>query len=111
MESPLKMREVVYRLSDPAWVASHAARQATKLYDLVSPSEFSRLYRQVRDLTMVSNARLRGLHRAVAHVVEANIPGDVVECGTARGGSAALMGLTLKRLGVTDRRLWVFDTL
>jgi predicted O-methyltransferase YrrM len=42
-------------------------------------------------------------------VVERDIPGDVVECGTARGGSAALMGLTLERLGA-PRTLWVFDT-
>jgi predicted O-methyltransferase YrrM len=110
MESPLTVREVVYRLSDPAWVASHTLRQATTLYDVVSPSEFSRLYRQIRHLTMVSNARLRGLHRAVKQVVGAGVPGDIVECGTARGGSAALMGLTLKQLGVRDRRLWVFDT-
>lgn len=37
------------------------------------------------------------------------IPGDVVECGAARGGSAALIGLTLNRLHAR-RRLWVFDT-
>jgi hypothetical protein len=37
------------------------------------------------------------------------IAGDVVECGAARGGSAALMGLTLSLLGA-ERVLWVFDT-
>lgn len=67
------------------------------------------LYRTVRPYTMSGNVRLRGLYRAVRHVVERDIPGDVVECGTARGGSAALMGLTLKRLGAL-RTLWVFDT-
>ena len=110
MESPPSLREALYRLSDPAWVASHAFRQITTAYDLLSPSEFSRLYRQVRSLTMVSNARLRGLYRAVKYVVAAGVPGDIVECGAARGGSAALMGLTLKKMGVHDRRLWVFDT-
>jgi predicted O-methyltransferase YrrM len=59
---------------------------------------------------MCSNARLRGIHSAVKHVVAHNIPGDVVECGTARGGSAALMGLTLQQLGASERTLWVFDT-
>jgi hypothetical protein len=58
---------------------------------------------------MSRNARLRGLHRAVCRVVERGVPGDVVECGTARGGSAALMGLTLKQLGA-ERTLWVFDS-
>jgi len=59
---------------------------------------------------MCSNARLRGLHRVVKHVVEQDIRGDIVECGTARGGSAALMGLTLKQLSASERTLWVFDT-
>lgn len=104
------LREVLYRALDPAWVSSHAIRQLTNAYDLVSPSEFSRLYRRVRNITVCSNARLRGLHRAIRHVVAHSVPGDVVECGAALGGSAALMGLTLKRLGATDRTLWVFDT-
>ncbi|MFZ0807059.1 MAG: TylF/MycF/NovP-related O-methyltransferase, partial [Candidatus Sulfotelmatobacter sp.] len=59
--------------------------------------------------TMCSNARLRGLYRALRFVVRHEIPGDVVECGSARGGSAALMALTLQRLGVR-RNLWLFDT-
>lgn len=49
------------------------------------------------------------LYRAVRYVVKQEIPGDVVECGCARGGSAALMALTLRRLG-SQRKLWLFDT-
>lgn len=110
MENRDRLKEILYRVSDPEWVISHAFRQVTQAYDLVSPSEFSKLYRRVSDITMCSNARLRGLHRAVKHVVAHKIHGDVVECGTARGGSAALMGLTLKQLGAIERTLWVFDT-
>jgi O-methyltransferase len=89
---------------------SLAADYVASAWDAFSPAEFSRLYRRVRKLTMCSNARLRGLHRAVRHVVAHSIPGDVVECGAARGGSAALMGLTLRQLGADERTLWVFDT-
>src|SRR5262245_20510947 len=78
-------------------------------WDLVSTQEFSQLYRRVRPFTMCGNVRLRGLHWAVHYIVAKNIPGDLVECGTARGGSACLMGLTLKRLGA-HRTLWVLDT-
>ena len=77
--------------------------------DLVSPSEFFSLYRQVSAHTMCSNARLRGLYHAVRQVESRGIPGDVVECGAARGGSAALMALTLQRLGAS-RKVWLFDT-
>lgn len=104
------LKEILYRLSDPAWVTSYVSWQVTRVYDLISPSEFSRLYRLVKDITMCSNARLRGLHRAVKYVVAQGIQGDIVECGAARGGSAALMGLTLKRHGSGKRTLWVFDT-
>ncbi len=103
-------KEILYRVSDLEWVISHAFRQITHVYDLISTSEFSRAYRKVKDITMCSNARLRGLHRAVKYVVAQSIPGDIVECGAARGGSAALMGLTLKQLGASERTMWVFDT-
>jgi len=58
---------------------------------------------------MCSNARLRGLYRALHYVVSRNIAGDVVECGSAQGGSAALMALTLRQLN-SQRKLWLFDT-
>jgi len=79
------------------------------LWHSISPSEFSSLYRRVRAHTMCSNARLRGLYRGVRYLVDANIGGDLVECGCARGGSAALLGLTLQQMKV-HRPLWLFDT-
>ncbi len=35
-----------------------------------------------------------------------NLAGDLLECGTARGNSAVLMGPALKQMG-DRRRLWV----
>lgn len=102
-------REILHRAGDPLLVADTVLRAVMQGWDLVSPSEFSSLYRQVRTSTMCSNFRLRGLYRAVRHVVSRNIPGVIVECGSARGGSAALMALTLRRLGA-QRKLWLFDT-
>lgn len=102
-------REVLHRARDPRFVADTAFRALMQGWDLLSPSEFSSIYRQIRSYTMCSNARLRGLHRAVRSVVSREIPGDIVECGAARGGSAALMALTLKRLQAR-RRIWLFDT-
>lgn len=101
--------EILYRVRDPRFVADSLFRAGLGAWDRVSPSEFSRLYRQVRTHTMCSNARLRGLHRSVRYVVEQKICGDIVECGTAQGGSAALMALTLQSLG-ERRKLWLFDT-
>ncbi len=103
------LKELVLRARDPEWVADTALRFVAYSWDRVSPSEFSSLYRRVRTRTMCSNARLRGLYRGVRNVVKNEIRGDIVECGTALGGSAALMALTLRQLGVR-RTLWVFDT-
>jgi hypothetical protein len=77
--------------------------------EILIPGQFSKHYRVIHPYTMCSTARLRGLYQAVQYVVSRNIEGDVVECGTARGGSAALMGLTLNQLH-SDRMLWVFDS-
>ncbi len=105
----MKVREIGRRLGSLDWLSSQAKDAWLHARDSWSASEFATLYRTVRPYTMSGNARLRSLYRAVRHVVERGIPGDVVECGTARGGSAALMGLTLERLAAS-RTLWVYDT-
>lgn len=91
------------------WLLSRKCRVLTDVWYAVSPTQFGQLYPMVRPYTMCSAVRLLGLYRAVIHVLSHGIPGDLVECGTARGGSAALMGLSLNRLGAS-RILWVFDT-
>jgi Macrocin-O-methyltransferase (TylF) len=103
------LKEVLHRARDPEWVADTALRLVVRTWDLVSPSEFSSLYRRIRTRTMCSNARLRGLYRGVIHVTRNDVPGDFVECGSALGGSAALIALTLRQLGLS-RPLWLFDT-
>jgi hypothetical protein len=102
-------KEIVRRSSDPALIADTVIRTLVRAWDLVSPTEFSVLYRQIRSRTMCSNARLRALHRAVKYVIQNDVKGDLVECGCARGGSAALMALSQRRVG-GRRPLWIFDT-
>jgi O-methyltransferase len=102
-------REILHRARDPQLVVDTGLRALAQTWSLISPSEFASLYRRVRNETMCSVARLRGLYRALRYVVRQDIAGDVVECGCARGGSAALMALTLRQLG-SQRRLWLFDT-
>jgi hypothetical protein len=102
-------REILHRARDPRLVVDTGLRKLAEAWNLISPSEFASLYRQVRTETMCSVARLRGLYRALRYVVKQGIAGDVVECGCARGGSAALMALTLRQLG-SQRKLWLFDT-
>lgn len=105
----MKRKEIGRRLGSISFLLSQAREVFQNAWDSFSQEQFCKLYRTVRPYTMCSNARLRGLYEAVQYVVAKKIAGDVVECGTARGGSAALMGLALKQLG-ENRTLWVFDT-
>lgn len=65
---------------------------------------------KVRPYTMTSAERLYGLIEAVKYVVKYNIPGDFVECGVWKGGSMMAIAETLVKLGVTDRKLFLYDT-
>jgi len=48
--------------------------------------------------------------QAAEYVVGARIPGDVVECGVWRGGSAMMLAGALLDAGDTSRTIWLYDT-
>jgi predicted O-methyltransferase YrrM len=87
----------------PGWRMRQALRRAWSRL----PNGSMRVF--VEPYTMLSPERLGNLERAVRTVVRERIPGDVIECGTCEGGSAALMALWLRRLQ-SDRKVHVFDT-
>lgn len=61
-------------------------------------------------MTMVGLARLSDLQGCVESVVADDVPGDLIETGSWRGGASMLMRATLDSLGATDRTLWVCDS-
>jgi O-methyltransferase len=78
------------------------------------PMDFSdsdiEVCRRVGPYTMTTPTRIYALIRAVEYVLARGVPGALVECGVWRGGSMMAAALTLLRLGVTDRDLYLFDT-
>jgi len=74
------------------------------------PNETVSIYRQVEPFTMTSLERIAGLVVATSYVVEANIPGSLVECGVRRGGSATCMALTQLGSSQAPREMYLFDT-
>ena len=68
------------------------------------------LCRRVAPFTMTTPPRIYALTRAVEYIARQPIDGAIVECGVWRGGSMMAVALTLLRLGVTDRDLYLFDT-
>jgi len=73
-------------------------------------AEFEGIYQLAKPYTMTSLERMYGLYQAVKYVVAAEIPGELVECGVWKGGSAMVVAATLAALGKTQSELWLYDT-
>jgi hypothetical protein len=73
-------------------------------------AEFERIYRVIRPFTMVGRARLLSLYRHALRICRENIPGDFVECGACRGGSAALLAYVAKTHSRMSRKVYACDT-
>ena len=61
-------------------------------------------------LTMVGLNRLDDLQRCVESVVRDDVPGDLIEAGSWRGGASIVMRATLDSLGDSERTVWVADS-
>ena len=72
--------------------------------------EFIELYEFCRPYTMTSIERMFALYKSIEYIVKNDIPGDFVECGVWRGGSAMLMALTLLKFKQANRKIYLFDT-
>ena len=72
--------------------------------------DFKAVYELCRDYTATSIERMYGLFKAIKFVIDANIPGDFVECGVWKGGSAMLMAYTLSHMQDTTRKIYLYDT-
>jgi len=71
---------------------------------------FQAIYRRCAPFTMTSMERMYALYKAVEYIVNARIPGDLVECGVWRGGSCMLGALALMQRNDTARRIYLYDT-
>ncbi len=81
-----------------------------KSTDMLDNPDFIRVYNQCKNYTMTSVARMYGLFESMNYVINNHIPGDFVECGVWRGGSSMMMALMLQQRGMTDRKIYLYDT-
>jgi O-methyltransferase len=82
--------------------------EADSYFD-VDPTFFE-LYDKCRSFTMTSMGKMHGVYNAIAYIEKYDIPGDIVECGVWRGGSAMMAACSLRQLDSTDRHLYLYDT-
>lgn len=73
-------------------------------------NEFKELISTIRPYTLLGEARLFSLYNLAKKVCLEDIPGNFVECGSCKGGSAALLGAIIKRYSRRPRQVYAFDT-
>jgi hypothetical protein len=103
MDSQHTAREIVF-----------STKQSVTLQDYPVPDIdrdelFLKIFNLARPFTMTGKEAMYALYEAVRYVSALGIPGDFVECGVWRGGSALVAALTFRELG-DPRRLWLYDT-
>ena len=67
-----------------------------------------RVSRLIRRNTMVTPDRIQSLARLAQRLEDEQIPGDIVECGVYKGGTAALLARTATHSSL-PRTVWLFD--
>ena len=71
---------------------------------------FREIYEKTWHETQTGVSNMYALYAAVHYVVKYGIPGDIVECGLWKGGSAMVAALALLVQGQVTRNLWLYDT-
>ena len=72
--------------------------------------EFWPLHDRCKPFTMTSTERLYALYQGMRYLDRHGIPGDIVECGVWKGGSAMLCALLMGESSAPGRRLFLYDT-
>jgi Macrocin-O-methyltransferase (TylF) len=72
--------------------------------------EFQSLLASIRPYTLLSDERLFSLYALARQICLDNISGSFVECGTCRGGAAALLAAVVQKYSLCSRKVYAFDT-
>lgn len=86
-----------------------------KTVQFSSPADFLEslkmisLFYKVEKYTMVHVTKRKVLYTLTKDIDKLNVPGDIVECGSYNGGSAALMAYVLRN-SQAQRNIWLFDS-
>ena len=78
--------------------------------DIDRDSVFTNIFEKARVYSMTNKEVMYSLYLAVRYAIENKIPGDFVECGVWRGGSALLAALTFREFGDANRVIRLYDT-
>lgn len=86
-----------------------ADRRWNAAYPDLDPG-FRAIHDRARPHTMTSVERMYALYQAVRYVAANRLPGDFVECGVWKGGSAVVAALTFLQQDERERAFYLYDT-
>lgn len=78
--------------------------------DIDADMAFQEIYGLSQPFTMTGKDKMYAMYKATEYLIRNDIPGDIVECGAYRGGSLMVSALTLKSMGVLDKKIYAYDT-
>lgn len=76
----------------------------------IQDDRFWRLYDKWREQTLIPPERLFASYSALRGILENDIEGDIVECGTFRGGSFCFLVDAAHEISPRKRTFWAYDT-
>ncbi len=79
-------------------------------FDIFGNESFMQIYNQCKPYTMTSPERMYSLYLSMNYIIDNRLEGDLAECGVWRGGSSMMMALMLKQKGITDKKIYLYDT-
>lgn len=71
---------------------------------------FWEVFEQCKNFSMLHIPGFLNLYQSIRYVHSNQVPGDFVECGCFLGGASIFMSVLRDRLGMSDKRVWLFDT-
>lgn len=71
---------------------------------------FQDIYNLCAPYTMTPKERMYSLYNSLNYIIDNNIPGDFVECGVWKGGSAMMIAKFLKIKKIENRKIYLYDT-
>lgn len=84
--------------------------EVQSIRDMRDDLGFQEIYKMCKPFTMTSESRMYALYHAMSYIIENEIPGDFVECGVWKGGSAMLMARYLEQHNIKNREIFLYDT-
>ncbi|MGE0701055.1 MAG: TylF/MycF/NovP-related O-methyltransferase [Hyphomicrobiaceae bacterium] len=86
-----------------------ASRRRSSFPD-ITEEKFWEIYDIAKPYSMIHVTGFYNLFSAIRYVSQRNIQGDVVECGVWYGGASIFAALACEHFGISERRIYLFDT-